>query len=365
MKIAIVGAMTGNGHISVMNTLKSEFNNRQIIVDCYPDFYENLQLSNKILSDFYNFLMANSISLCNKYCEFTSITRYDVSEKFYEGVKESIKNFLLKNRYEVLISVAHTINPVIIRIINELKLEKRVKFVIVITDPFEPIAVGYAIPGAYRYYCSTDIVKNILIKKGIDGSKIKVFGYPINSKFQASDKNIGDKKTLLLNAGSQGITYYYEFLKKITNEITNIKVVMICGKNDVLYHQANKFVNKNRLDDRVTIYGFVENLEELLNNATITITKPGANSFFEAINCKTPIIIDATEGFIYQEKGVKSFLEKYKVGEIVHDKDNLISVIRKVIKNNMYNSYIQVMETMPYTNGTIEIVDDILKLDRD
>ena len=362
MKAAIIGAMTGNGHVSVMNTLKKEFDNRHISIDCYPDFYESLQLSNKILSDFYNFLIANSIPLCNKYCEFTSITRYDVSENFYEGVKEKIKDFLLKNKYDVLISVAHTINPVIIRIINELEFEEQIKFVIVVTDPFEPIAVGYAVPGAYRYYCSTEIVKNYLIKRRVDESKIRVYGYPINLKFQANGKEKTKKKNILLNAGSQGITYYYDFLRKIANEITDMNIVMICGKNQALYHQANRFVNKNELGNRITIYSFVNNLEELLNGATITITKPGANTFFEAISCKIPIIIDATEGFIYQEKGVQKYMEKYKVGEILYDKDNLVKLIQEIMNDSKYNRYIDAINDIPNLNGTIDIVDDILKL---
>ena len=108
MKIGIIGAMTGNGHISVLKALEKEFKDRDIEVDCYPDFYEKLMLSNKILSDFYNFLLSNSIDLCNKYCEFTNATRSDLSEDFYQGVKDNIIDFLLKNNYDILIVAAGT-----------------------------------------------------------------------------------------------------------------------------------------------------------------------------------------------------------------------------------------------------------------
>ena len=66
MKIGIIGGLTGNGHVSVLNTLRDEFELQNVQVECYPDFYEKILLSNKILSDYYNFLLSNSIALCNK-----------------------------------------------------------------------------------------------------------------------------------------------------------------------------------------------------------------------------------------------------------------------------------------------------------
>ena len=360
MKIGIIGAMTGNGHISVLKALEKEFKDRDIEVDCYPDFYEKLMLSNKILSDFYNFLLSNSIDLCNKYCEFTNATRSDLSEDFYQGVKDNIIDFLLKNNYDILISVTHTINPAIIRIINELNLEKKLKFEIVITDPFVPVAVGYAVPGAYKYYCATDMVKELLLKHGVDYSKIKVFGYPINQKFHVKKKLNKEEKTILLNCGSQGNIYYYEMLKKICKKLPEININIVCVKNIILYKQICKNLKKNNLEKRVKVFSFVKNMEKLLNDSNIVITKPGANSLFEAINCKTPIIIDAVNGLIYQEKGVKEFLDEYNIGKILYNMEELIETLLYSLCPNNYEMYIKNMEKIPWSNGTVEIVNDIL-----
>ena len=88
MSIAILAAKTGNGHISVMNSLENEFKMQGYNdVICFPDFYEKMQVSNRILSDFYNFLVRNSPKLCNQYCEFSALTRSDSTEDFYNGVK--------------------------------------------------------------------------------------------------------------------------------------------------------------------------------------------------------------------------------------------------------------------------------------
>lgn len=138
---------------------------------------------NKILSDFYNFLMINDINVCNKYCEFTALTRPDISENFLAGTKEFVKEFLLKYKFDILISVSHTINAVIINSLTENQELINTKFYIVVTDPFEPIAVGYNVPGANLYFCTNDCVKKILLKSGIEEEKININDYPLSEKY--------------------------------------------------------------------------------------------------------------------------------------------------------------------------------------
>ena len=67
LKIAVLSAETGQGHTSVMEALKEELNYYENVeIDYYPSFYEDLMISNKILSNFYNFLMVNSIEFTIK-----------------------------------------------------------------------------------------------------------------------------------------------------------------------------------------------------------------------------------------------------------------------------------------------------------
>lgn len=365
MKIGIIGGLTGNGHVSVLNTLRDEFELQNVQVECYPDFYEKILLSNKILSDYYNFLLSNSIALCNKYCEFTNIVKYDVSEDFYNGVREKIIKFIQENKFEILVSVIHTVNPAIIRIIKELNMNSLLKFVIVITDPFIPIAVGYAVPGADRYYCATPEVKQYLIQNKVAESKIKVLGYPINRKFHVKNDVKKTDRTILINCGSQGNISYFEFLKMIVEKVPEYKILMVCGKNKVLYKQSYRYIAKNKLTNKVNIYGFVDQLDEILNKASIVLTKPGANSVFEAINCRVPLLIDATEGFIYQEKGIQTFLKKHRIGEILDNKDEISEVLNKMLHEDNYIKYIQEMKKIKCANGGSEIVKDVLNLQSD
>lgn len=365
MSIAIISAQTGHGHASVMNALKEEFYSRGVSdINIYPSFYEDMMLCNKILSNFYNYLMMNCISLCNKYCEFTYLTRYDLSDDFYNGVKDKVIDFLMKNNFDTIISVSHTINHVMIRIIKELNINT--KYFIVITDPYSPIAVGYDIPGADKYFCATETVKNILLKNKIPENKVKVTGYPVDKKFLECKKDHNmvkyelnfkkDKKIILINSSAVGIYYYYEFLKIICDSC-DCNIIFICGNNLILYNQCVKYVKCNELEDNVRVLPFIKNMQDYLNIADIVITKAGANTVYEAIAMKTPLLIDATDGLIFQERGIEDFLKKNKIGMIFWNKSQLIEEINTLLSDKNYYDNINVYNL---TNGVTNIVEDVL-----
>lgn len=359
MSIAIISAQTGNGHFSVMETLAKEFKQQGAsMVDCYPTFYEDMMVSNKILSNFYNFLMVNSIALCNQYCEFTYLTRYDLSEDFYNGVRNFVIQFLQKKQYDVIISVTHTINHVMMRIIRELGLST--KYVIVVTDPFDPIAVGFDVPGADQYYCANEIIRDVLLRKKIDADKINIAGYPINDAYFFNDKKVSQNKTptILINSGAQGIQMYYKFLDILCTK-TNYKIIFICGRNNVLYQRSKRYIQKHNLEDRVELLSFVSNTQEYLAKADIEITKAGANTFFEALAMQLPMII-YTEEILFQEKGVQQFVSKYRIGELLESIEKCPEIIEKVLNN--YDDYKNNITALHITNGAERIVKSIMEL---
>lgn len=369
MKIGILAAQTGNGHISVMTALKEEFvKYPNIEVNCFPSFYEDMIPGNKILSDFYNFLMINDINVCNKYCEFTALTRPDISENFLAGAKEFVKEFLLKYKFDILISVSHTINAVIINSLTENQELINTKFYIVVTDPFEPIAVGYNVPGANLYFCTNDCVKKILLKSGIEEEKININDYPLSEKYGSYvDKRIeieklqfsSNKKIVLLNAGSQGIYHYYNILKTIITQIEDIQIIVICGKNGGLYQRCKSLIEKEKYEKNIRLFGFVNNIEKYISIADAVITKPGANSIYESLYYGKPILIDALKGFLFQEKGVELLNKKYHFGLTLKNLEDTVPLLFDLLNNSSCN-YIENIKEMHINNGTKKIVQTII-----
>jgi len=368
MKIGILSAQTGKGHISVANALKKRFED-YAEVEVFPSFYEDLMVSNKIISDYYNFLMVNSTQLCHEFSRLSYITRPDLSETFYQGVEQSIKKFLNEHKFDKIISTSHTINHAVLRAIDELNLQEKPKYYIVVTDPFYPISVGFDAEGASKYYCSSDRVRDFLIQRGMKESKVVKKAYPVDDKFLKSftEAEIQDiykkyelsskKRTILINSGSQGAFHYLTFLKEIIKDMRDLQVIFISGKNEALYHMACNAADGK--EEQVKILGYVNNIEDFMRISDVCFTKPGANAFFECLSMQKPVIIDGAEGFLYQEKGVIEFLNERKVGRIITDFSETSSIIHAFFEKEIYEGYKRQLAKITVDQGAREIALDI------
>lgn len=369
MKVGILAAKTGHGHISVGKALKSAFEKRSIEVELFSSFYEDLMYSNKIISNYYNFLMMTSPQLCYKFSELSYITRPDLSEDFYSGVEDKLKNFLREFSFDVIISTSHTINFALIRARKELNLQKKIKFYIVVTDPYIPISVGFDVKGADHYFCATDSVRSYLMKN-IDLKRISVVPFPIQQKFYKKyDKNQitkiykrlklrKRKKIVLINSGSQGSFHSTEFLKAVLQNFPDLQVIFVCGQNESLYQLAKLITGENK--NRVFICKYVDYMNDILKISDFVVTKAGANSFFECVSMKKPILVDSLQGFLYQEKGVVNLLKEHLIGIIVDSIEHFIEAVATLNDEKCYQQYVQNLEKMNSANGADEIVEQIL-----
>lgn len=368
MKVGILSARTGNGHISVANALKGSFEKRSIHVEVFESFYEDLMISNKIISDYYNFLMMTSTPLCYKFSELSYMTRPDLSEDFYAGVEKKIKDFIIDNQFDVIISTSHTINFAVILALEELGLRDKIKFYIVVTDPYVPISVGFDVKGADRYFCTGSSVKKYLTKN-IDEEYIYENAYPINEVFlkEYTEDEVSeiykelelsrDKKILLINSGSQGAFHCKEYLKEAVKKFNDLQIIFICGKNEPLYNIAKMIIGEN---ERVKILGYVNNMNDILRISDVVLTKPGANSFYECIYMRKPMLLDKMEGFLYQEKGAADFIKEHEIGVIADSLHKFTEGINDILER--YDTYISNLQEIEKINGADVIVDQIINV---
>lgn len=162
------------------------------------------------------------------------------------------------------------------------------------------------------YVVASGFTKNILIKEGVDAKKIIDSGIPIDQKFnQQYDKNslcakLGldpGKFTLLIMTGSFGIGPIEEICLKLHNDV---QILVVCANNKKLFERLN---SKNY--PFVKVFGFVDNVEELMSVSDCIVTKPGGLSIEELLARElVPIFISAIPG---QETVNASFLNRLGV----------------------------------------------------
>ncbi|MBQ7793606.1 MAG: galactosyldiacylglycerol synthase [Clostridia bacterium] len=147
------------------------------------------------------------------------------------------------------------------------------------------------------YYVTADsLLDNQMRKKGIPKEKILPFGIPINKKFlskiprKEARKSLGiaDKTTILLMMGSMGFGNIEKQIEAITKIDIDMQVLCVCGRNEKIKKEIDAH---GEWEDKIITYGFVDNVDVLMDAADCIITKPGGLTTSELLAKRLPAII--------------------------------------------------------------------------
>ncbi|MGB4437707.1 MAG: glycosyltransferase, partial [Sedimentibacter sp.] len=113
----------------------------------------------------------------------------------------------------------------------------------------------------------------------------------------------------------------------------------------------------------IKIYGYVDNLDKLMDESVIMITKPGGVTLFEAINKELPLII--LNSNIGQEKGNIEFIKQNKIGIVIDDINNLSAILDYCINNDniinyYYNNIKNLKKTLHYNQVTDYVLHEVI-----
>lgn len=132
--------------------------------------------------------------------------------------------------------------------------------------------------------------------RGIDQSRIRPLGIPVSEKFgeklphaQACEA-LGisaDKRTILVMAGSMGYGNMPSIISQIHSFDPDAQILAVLGNNR---RQYKKLVDAN-LSENVFLYGYVNNVDVMMDAADCIITKPGGLTVTEAMCKSLPMIL--------------------------------------------------------------------------
>ncbi len=133
---------------------------------------------------------------------------------------------------------------------------------------------------------------------------------------------------VLLVGGGEGAVGLQAAVRAISQARLPVQLLIITGRNKRLYVHLQR--TRSHLHVPAKVFGFVQNMPEMMRASDVIITKAGPGTICEALACGLPIILS---GYVPgQEEGNVDFVLRNGVGILAHDSVELVDGLRRLIK---------------------------------
>lgn len=199
------------------------------------------------------------------------------------------------------------------------------------------------------FYAIPDMLLSYEMKrKGISEKKLLPTGIPIGKKFASKlDKKtaremlkIEDKKTVLVMMGSMGYGNIKKTLIEMDEYPENFQILCVCGSNKKAKADIDEYIWKKP----VYTYGFVDNVDVMMDASDFIISKPGGLTTSETLAKGLPMITmnplpgqeDRNLNFLVNNGAAISVNSTYSISEALHQLFSCpwrVSLLHESVKN--------------------------------
>lgn len=194
-------------------------------------------------------------------------------------------------------------------------------------------------PGVDAFVVPYQDISKILIYKEVPRSAIYEYGIPIDKKFSITKNKIELRKkfgldcelfTVIFMGGGTGFYIdLFRTLKKFEDEKLPLQIILVAGENEELRLKMEKM--KEQMSTPFHIFGFVDNVDELMAVSDLIVTKPGGLTIAESIVSFLPmVLVRMIQG--QEDNNLKFLLEK-NIGIDGGKGEKVWSAIRFLLEN--------------------------------
>jgi len=198
---------------------------------------------------------------------------------------------------------------------------------------------SYWVYDEVNYYITpSEEVSVRLEKKGVQAYKIKSYGIPFDTKFnQKLDK--ADiffrlkldpaKPAVLIMGGGQGLGPIKTIVKSLEKSEYGIQELIVTGTNKKLFRSLKRKIKHYKQD--IHLFGFVQNIQELMYISKLIISKPGGVTTAEVLSMGLPMVI--VKPIPGQEVNNTNFLTQKQAAIKVDEPKEVYQAIDDLLKN--------------------------------
>ncbi|OIO38170.1 MAG: hypothetical protein AUJ72_02945 [Candidatus Omnitrophica bacterium CG1_02_46_14] len=181
------------------------------------------------------------------------------------------------------------------------------------------------------YVVALKETKEKLMEWGVTAEKIKVLGIPVEKKFMTnlSISEVRSKLsldprafTVLITSGGAGIGSMKNLIDGLVKLNKPIQILAVCGTNRALLEILKE---KVKIYPLLKVFGFVNNMNELMSASDLVIGKGGGLTITESLSQGKPLLL--FESIPGQESRNAECILKYKAGFVA---DSLSQAVQQV-----------------------------------
>jgi 1,2-diacylglycerol 3-beta-galactosyltransferase len=257
----------------------------------------------------------------------------------YAGAHRNLLRVLEEIRPTLVVSVHPLVNRLIANARRTYRLSFR--FVTVVTD-LVSLHASWADPEAELCLAPTAEAQQRLLRQGLPETKVLLTGFPVHPKFtnhsltRRDARTTADLKldpfTVLLTSGGVGSGNMGQIVRDLSHAYPDLQLLAVTGRNTALRAQ----LEAQNLGPNAHVYGFVDNMEELMAASDVVITKAGPGTLMEALVMRRPVIV--TEAVGMQERGNIDFVLNHELGAFCPSLDRIVPTVAELMQPDTYDA---------------------------
>lgn len=345
MKIIILSAATGGGHLRASHAIESYLleNTTDVEVKVVDALKTIHPILDKTICDGYHFLATKTPKmfgiLYQKSNEETPLAQ--MVPKFNSLFSQRLLPLFEEYQPDVIIAT----HPFVTEMVSHLKEKNHV------TAPLICIMTDYGPHKAWisenvdAYVVSSEDMVPEMQEMGVRREIVHPFGIPVhNVFFNKTDKadlleELGmkpDLLTILIMAGSFGVTNIMQIYQDIIRLNLPFQIIVITGRNEKLFQAFEDAIEESRKNPwdgykHTRLVYFTNEVDKYMHASDLIITKPGGLTVSEALACNVPLaVFDAIPG---QEEDNANFLMSHDMAVRIKKGDDCAATISELIRN--------------------------------
>jgi len=188
-------------------------------------------------------------------------------------------------------------------------------------------------------YClvPTESARQQVLRYGVPAERVRLLGLPVRLHFgtcqgekEALQARLGldpDLWTLLLMGGAGGVGPLLEVARALDEADLPLQLLVVTGHNERLRRKMAAASWRKGVD----LFGFVEQVWELVGASDLLLTKAGPQSICEGLNAGLPILIfDVLPG---QEAGNADYVVSHGAGLLIPSPEALVAAVQELLSH--------------------------------